>query len=213
MKKVLTGISMLACVAALVASCGKGDPNSPGVEYMPDMYRSPSFETNMEAVMNGDSVAANRMPVAGTIARGYMPYPYANDTGGYAAAGRNLRNPIAKSPEVMAEAEVLYGKFCTHCHGASGGGDGLVSAKLPGAPPSYSSPALKNLPEGKIFHSITYGKGLMGPHNILLTVEERWMLVHYVQKLQNPGGAAPVPAAGDTTAAAPEKAKEEPKNN
>jgi hypothetical protein len=40
-----------------------------------------------------------------------------------------------------------------------------------------------NLPEGKMFHSITYGKGLMGSHNFL-SVDERWKLIHYIHKLQ-----------------------------
>jgi hypothetical protein len=45
---------------------------------------------------------------------------------------------------------------------------------------------LKNLPEGKIFHTLTYGKGTMGSHASQLTQEERWKLVFYVQKLQGP---------------------------
>ena len=99
----------------------------------------------------------------------------------------------------MTEGEALYGKYCLHCHGASGAGDGKVSDKLPGAPPSYSGP-LKNLSEGKIFHSITYGKGLMGNHGNFLTVDERWKLVHYVQKLQGPKESA----VADTAAVSPE---------
>jgi len=33
------------------ASCGKKDANSPGVEFMPDMYRSPSLEVYGTQVM------------------------------------------------------------------------------------------------------------------------------------------------------------------
>ena len=83
------------------------------------------------------------------------------------------------------DGEVLYGKFCIHCHGATGAGDGKVGGKLPGPPPAYNG-ALKNLPEGKIFHTLTYGKGTMGSHASQLTQEERWKLVFYVQKLQGP---------------------------
>jgi mono/diheme cytochrome c family protein len=155
---------------------------------MPDMYRSPSLESNMAYVSltNGNTLQANRPPVAGTIARGYLPYIYANDTAGYANAGRYLHNPLAKNEIHLTQGQELYGKFCSSCHGASGKGDGLVGDKLPGAPPSYSGAALKNLPEGKIFHSITYGKGLMGSHASMLSTEERWKIVLYVQKLQNP---------------------------
>ena len=198
-------MSLFGCVAIGFTSCEKHDSNSPGVEFMPDMYRSPSLESNMAytSLETGEIVGqANRLPVTGTIARGYMPYVYGNDTSGYANSGRHLRNPLANNEANLKEGEELYGKFCVHCHGATGQGDGLVGGKLPGAPPSYTSAALKNLPEGKIFHVITYGKGLMGPHASLLTQEERWKVVLFVQKLQNPGGTA-APATATETPATP----------
>ena len=186
----------LALLALALVSCGKKDQNSPGIEYMPDMYRSPSVEVYNSNPLYTDSTGS-RKPVAGTIPRGFMPYPYANDTAGYGMAGRELKDPFPASPEILAEGEALYGKFCVHCHGAQGMGDGLVAAKLPGAPPAYSG-SLKNLPEGKIFHSITYGKGLMGSHASQLSQEERWKLVRYVQKLQHINDA-PVVASDSTS--------------
>ncbi len=181
------GSALTSLLVVGFTSCGKKDPNSPGVEFMPDMYRSPSLEYYQTHTVDGDTVDNAMKPVAGTVARGYMTYGYKNDPAGYDAAGLNLKNPLtAKSrEEYEKEGEVIYGKFCVHCHGATGMGDGKVSAKLPGAPPAYSG-TLKNLPEGKIFHSITYGKGLMGQHASQLTQEERWKLVYYVQKLQGP---------------------------
>ena len=186
-------------------SCGVKDPNSPGVEFMPDMYRSPSLEVYGTQVIDNDTVhstSARMLPVKGSIARGYIPYAYPNTPEGYENAGANLHNPLAAQSreKYELEGEKLYGKFCVHCHGATGDGDGKVGAKLPGAPPSYSG-ALKNLSEGKIFHSITYGKGLMGPHASQLTQEERWKLVYYVQKLQGPKETAPADSTKATAAA------------
>ena len=156
---------------------------------MPDMYVSPSMEVYGTRVVDGDTMYSTEfMPVKGTIARGYIPYVYANTPEGYEQSA-SLVNPIAWSADVDKQGDALYGKFCTHCHGATGGGDGKVGLKLPGAPPAYNG-TLKNLPAGKIFHSITYGKGLMGNHASILTKEERWKLVHYVQKLQGPKEAA-----------------------
>lgn len=173
-----------------LSSCGKKDANSPGVEFMPDMYRSPSVEVYGTQVIDGDTINAmsrEMLPVKGSIARGYVPYAYPNTKEGYEAAGANLHNPLSASKREMyeKEGEVLYGKFCIHCHGATGAGDGKVGGKLPGAPPAYNG-ALKDLPEGKIFHSITYGKGLMGSHASQLDQTERWKLVYFVQKLQGP---------------------------
>lgn len=209
-KSIYNGVALAALVIGFT-SCGKKDANSPGVEFMPDMYRSPSVEVYGTSTFNGDTVYSTQFtPVKGTIARGYMPYVYPNTSEGYEQAGLYLKNPIALTDKVMADAEALYGKYCLHCHGASGAGDGKVGGKLPGAPPAYNG-ALKNLSEGKIFHSITYGKGLMGNHASILTQEERWKLVHYVQKLQGPKETA---VADSTKTAAPvaEVKKEETKS-
>ena len=166
-------------------SCGKKDANSPGFEFMPDMYRSPSVENYGTYIIGDDTLNSAMLPVKGTIARGYIPYVYPNTVEGYEQAGLYLKNPIALTPQIEKDGEILFGKFCIHCHGATGAGDGKVAAKLPGPPPAYNGP-LKNLPEGKIFHSITYGKNSMGNHASLLNTQERWTLVHYVQKLQGP---------------------------
>jgi mono/diheme cytochrome c family protein len=190
------------CIAMLavfgMASCGKKDANSPGVEYMPDMYRSPSYESNGVNEMYLDSMA-NRKPAPGSIARGFLPYALGNDSAGYANAA-NLKNPLAYSEQLMKEGEELYSKYCVHCHGKGGKGDGKVADKLPGPPPAYDG-TLKDLPAGKIFHSITYGKGMMGSHAGQLTQEERWKLVYFVQKLQGHNPAAPkTEAVADSTA-------------
>lgn len=185
--------SALVCIVMLMSSCTK-DPNSPGVEYMPDMYRSPSYETYSENPLLPDSMSALK-PVAGTITRGEwpysaslinaLPYPYPNTLEGYAAAGEELKNPIPASDEVKAEGKVIFEKMCMHCHGKEGAGDGQLigTGKFP-PPPAYNSPQLKDLPEGKMFHTITYGKGLMGSHASQLTKEERWKVIQYIQELQ-----------------------------
>lgn len=181
---------LFACSLLLMVSSCKQE-QSAGYEYMPDMYRSPTVETYVD-YGNPDSMMSRR-PVNGTIpfsgnqANAYnnMPYAYPNTTEGYEAAGVNLKSPIPASPVVLEQGKDLYIKFCIHCHGEAGKGDGSMvkNEKFP-PPPSYPD-KLKDLPEGKMFHSITYGKGLMGPHAPLLTKVERWKVIQYVQKLQN----------------------------
>jgi mono/diheme cytochrome c family protein len=208
MKKTVLLFSLAVGAMAFVSSCAKHDENSPGIEFMPDMYRSPSYESNMAYVKrsNGDTISANRLPAEGTIPRGFMPYPYPNTADGYNEAGLNLHNPLTVNDANVKTGEELYGKFCVHCHGAAGQGDGAVGLKLPGAPPSYTSAAIMALPEGKMFHSITYGRGLMGSHTTQLNKEERWKVIMYIHKLQYPNGMPT--AVVDSTAAKKEiKAK------
>jgi mono/diheme cytochrome c family protein len=147
-------------------------------------------------------------PVAGTIAQGRMDYVYnyPDTPEGYDSAGKYLKNPLPYTEEVLKEGERLYGLYCQHCHGAEGDGKGTVpelsGQKYPN-PPAYTSAALKNLPEGKIYHTLMYGKNKkvvdeingvklekklelknMGSHASQLTPTDRWHLVRYVQKLQ-----------------------------
>lgn len=198
--KFISLIAVLGCVSIAMTSCDKKDKNSPGVEFMPDMYRSPSLETNMAytTLAKGDTLQANRMPVSGTIARGYMPYIFPDTPEGYERAKINAHNPLERTEKNIKSGEELYTKFCVHCHGGSGQGDGPVGLKLPGAPPAYTAADKINLTEGELFQIITYGKGLMGPHASLVSQEERWKLVLFVQHLQHPDGAVTVKA--DSTA-------------
>lgn len=206
-KKIVAAITFVSAVACLVTFTGCSEsknPNSPGVEFMPDMYRSVALEGNMayvkinDGVETGDTIQANRLPVSGTIARGFMPYPFPNTNEGYEAAGANLKNPIANNEANLKEGEVLYGKYCVHCHGASGAGDGKVAAKLPGPPPPYSDK--KDLPDGKMFHSIYYGKNLMGSHASQLNKEEIWKVILHIRKLQFPNGIEQAPVVEEAKA-------------
>ena len=193
----LKALAISAVAFAFVAgltSCEEV-PNSPGFEFMPDMYRTRGLRYYNEYVTaSGDTLNAARVPVSGSIARGYLP---AIPKGMTYEMADNLKNPIPYSAEVEKEGAAIYGKMCVHCHGDAGKGDGKVGLKLPGPPPAYDGP-LKNLSEGKIFYSISKGKNSMGPHELLLNADERWKLVHYVQTLQ---GIRNAPAVTDSTAA------------
>jgi mono/diheme cytochrome c family protein len=196
----------------LVSSCTYDNMKKPGYEFMPDMYRSPSYETYSENPNFPDSMTA-RQPVAGTVARGdaiytdydRLSYPFANTPEGYEEAGLKLINPLAKTPENMAEGKRLYENYCTHCHGATGQGDGLVVQRNGPKPPAYNSDQLKNLPAGKMFHSIHYGKNMMGSHASQLTPTQRWMIIHYIQTLQNSGVQTASGAQSDSAAAGVKK--------
>ena len=214
--KYITLFAVLGIV--LLASCG-GEKDSPGIEYMPDMYRSPSVEAYVDygqdpyyfedsLVIKQRNTQSARLAPAGTIpwsgdpakAKYNFPYPYTNDTTGYSRAGRELHSPIAMTKESVDKGKVIYDKFCLHCHGETGAGDGKVISEGGHPPPGAYSGPLKDLPEGKMFHTITYGKGMMGSHAGQLNKEERWTVIQYVKYLQL-GGKMPDAAAPDSAAA------------
>ena len=185
----------------VLTSCSK-DPNSPGYEYMPDMYRSGAVEAYVD--YEKDSISA-RIPAAGTIpyhldsfmAAVNMPYTL-RALEDYELAA-NVKNPVPFSAEVLKSGEKLYKKYCIHCHGEKGDGQGPISAagKIAGVP-AYNG-TIKDLPEGKMFHSITHGKGVMGSHASQLNKLERWEVIHYILALRNDGKSPYDPAFADTT--------------
>jgi mono/diheme cytochrome c family protein len=116
-----------------------------------------------------------------------MPYTIPNNIDGYELAGEVIRSPLPHTEEIIAQGEKIYSDFCVQCHGKEGQGNGPVVEKggHP-APQAYNGP-LKDLPEGKMFHTLTYGKGAMGSHASQLTKTERWKVVAYVKELQKIG--------------------------
>jgi mono/diheme cytochrome c family protein len=159
-----------------------------------NMYRGPAYETYGVSSLFSDSMTS-RVPVKGSIPRYnaetlpfYEPYPYPNTNEGYELAGANLKSPLANSPEVLEKGKIVYNNFCVHCHGDAGDGNGILVQrdKFAGVP-SYYSTALAELPEGKMYHSIFYGKNMMGSHASQINFEERWQVIQYVQKLRADG--------------------------
>ncbi|HKR06812.1 MAG TPA: cytochrome c [Bacteroidia bacterium] len=197
LKIILRPVVFALGMIAMLCSCSN-DPLKPGLEFMPDMYRSSAYGTYEASKIFADSVSALK-PVAGTIPRGYDTYfPYANDTTGYETAGRALKNPLEMSAENIAEGKRLYNIFCINCHGEKGDGNGTLRIKgdkFPGVPNYATAKSsrggdMKNMPDGKIFHTITYGLNLMGSHASQINPTERWKIVMYVHELQKGGTAA-----------------------
>ena len=210
MRKILSIILSFGAVAQL-ASCTNDDPKKPGYEYMPDMYNSVGYETNSSNPNFADSTT-DRQPVNGTIARGdvvytdfdRLPYALPNTPEGYEEAGKSVHNPLVKNEENMVEGKRLYTNYCRHCHGDAGKGDGPVAMNNGPKPPAYDG-TLKDLPEGKMFHTITYGKNMMGSHSSQVTPTQRWKIIMYVQTLQNPAGQKLTATADSSKTAAPTK--------
>lgn len=183
----------IAGMGIFLGSCTKNEL-SPGLEYMPDMYRSPAMKAYSESPIdpvNGSS----KKPVAGTIPRFndetlpfYEPFAYPNTNEGYEAAGAGLVNPLPNSAEILKLGETKFKVYCAVCHGDKGDGQGiLVQRDKFNGVPSYYSENLKNLPEGKMYHAVYYGRNMMGSHASQLNEKERWAVIHWVQKLRADG--------------------------
>jgi hypothetical protein len=166
-------------VFASIISCN--DRRSPRVEYMPDMYVSIPYDADDAEGLNGNPV--NSKPVGGTIPRGGHPaYDIPNTAEGYDKAKVELKNPLLLSDENLESGKKLYDIYCISCHGKKGDGNGYLSQaeKFEGIP-SYKD---RDINAGSIYHVIMHGKNLMGSHSSQLTYNERWQIIHYVEKLR-----------------------------
>ena len=172
--------SIVALVVLMsVVSCG--DKRTRSLQYMPDMYVAVPYEPNGIEGINGAPV--NLHPVAGTIARGNVPYEYTDTNEGYESAKNTLKNPLEASEKNLANGKKMYAIYCAVCHGKTGDGNGILAQreKFSGVP-NYKD---RDLTEGNIYHVIMYGRNLMGSHASQLTTKERWQVVSYVEKLRN----------------------------
>ena len=202
MKRGILFILTIATAGLFMQSC-VSDPNSPGLEYMPDMYRSHAVEAYVDYGMDpyhfGDSLAmaqnstiSARQPVAGTIQYNaeFMPYVLKNTPDDYEKSATEVTSPIAMTKDHIEKGKEIYTRMCSHCHGDKGDGQGklVTNEKILGVP--NFAVQLKDLPEGKMFHTITHGKGIMGSHAAQVNQLERWQIIQYIHILQD-GGTMP----------------------
>jgi mono/diheme cytochrome c family protein len=129
------------------------------------------------------------------------------------AAPANAAQPDAVAPVAAAPAEPNYAwisdfpvevddalfelgkkKFetnCSVCHGFAGYGDGLVAKRAANLaqgywlqPTSMHEERIVKQTIGRIYYTVTNGKGKMAGYASSLTTKERWAVVAYVRALQ-----------------------------
>ena len=208
MKKIVI-ISGVLAAGIMMVSCRNGKRDT-GKAYMPDMAYSRAYETyaaldstvfTNEASKAGAKIYYDRMPVAGTIARGDMPaYPYKNDSTGYANS-KDVVNPLpALDAKDYLEAARLFLVNCAICHGDKLDGNGPLykdgngpfsakPANLSGSDSKYVTMA-----QGTMFHSVTYGIRAMGSYASQLSTKQRWMIIHYIKEKQAASSGTTKPA-------------------
>lgn len=198
-------------------ACSQPGGNDPGSEYMPDMAHSIAFEANhynyyyLNTWGSKDAyykMAQPRLPVEGTIPRGYaggadgaaskgiaftansaVPYYYADsDEERTRAMNEIISNPYPITDAGLADGKELYEIFCGICHGDKGDGNGYLAredgGKYPVLPANLISEEFIAATNGRFYHAIMYGKNVMGSYKDKISYEERWQVIHYIRSLQ-----------------------------
>jgi mono/diheme cytochrome c family protein len=180
MKGRLKLFRLLGLSAVFLGALGACGPREkPNFVYMPDMAYSPSVKAQEEG--------SNRMPPYGTIPRGFEPYPYPHDP---ELAGQRLQNPLQRTRANFYKGQESFNIFCAVCHGPSGEGDGSIVPQYP-RPPSLLSDKIRGWSDGRIYHVISKGQGLMPAYERQVDPEDRWAIALYIRALHR--AAQPTP--------------------
>ena len=99
---------------------------------------------------------------------------------------RKEKNPLAPTPEHIAEGKDAFSHYCVACHGLDGQNTGVPFASAMSPPvPSLASPSVQSYTDGQLKWVIENGifpSGMPGSKGIL-TDEEIWSAVLYIRHL------------------------------
>ncbi len=171
-RELIKYLVLVTGASLVLGGCSNEVPN---IEIIQDMMNSPAVKAQ-EAGPEG-----MRMPPPGTVPRGFDVYPYKGD---FATAERDLKNDVPVTEESLKRGKFLYETYCYVCHGVRAKGDGPVGAKMIVKPPSLVSDKIKAFKDGRIYHIITEGQGVMGSYaSQIIDPDDRWKVVNYVRSL------------------------------
>lgn len=127
---------------------------------------------------------------------GHVPYYYENTDADRARASAEIQgNPFGLTDAGLAKGKELYNIYCAICHGEKADGNGYLvrdadpatgdaGGKYPAQPSNLIADEYKASNEGRFYHAIMHGKGVMGHYKDKLSFEERWQVIHWIRKMQ-----------------------------
>lgn len=140
---------------------------------------------HLDSLFNGSLTPnAIRTPINGSVA-----YYYGNTEDERLRAMKEITsNPINLTDSGIAKGKALYSIYCAICHGDAGDGNGYLvrddGGKYPAQPANFLKDEFIASSEGRFYHSIMYGKNMMGSYADKISCEERWNVIHYIRSLQ-----------------------------
>jgi mono/diheme cytochrome c family protein len=195
MKPLNFAAAALALLA--LAGCRGMESSRPPVHIVPNMDWQEKFDPQEANPFFADG-RAMRMPVAGTVARGFLRADDAFNTGRSGAAFVTT-NPAPLTRELLLRGQQRYNIYCAVCHGKAGDGQGIIMTGQYGytPAPSYHEERLRAVEDGYIFQVISNGVRSMPGYAQQVPVADRWAITAYIRALQRSqnAGAADVPAA------------------
>jgi mono/diheme cytochrome c family protein len=102
-------------------------------------------------------------------------------------SAHDLKNPVARTPEVIAEGMAHYADHCAGCHANNGSGETEIGRGLYPKPPDMRLDATQSLTDGELFYIIENGVRFTGMPAWSTGNEKgthgTWHLVHFIRDL------------------------------
>lgn len=180
----------------------------PPLEIFPDMVRQPKYKAQTESSFYADGRSARKHGVE-TVPMGYsMPQgkfeesakttmnfadPYKNiqfsGSPTYRETGRmgtqwGTGIPFEVTPAIMQRGAERYAINCAVCHGATGQGNGITSKYGLNGIANLHQQRIRDMADGEIFNTITWGKNTMMSYGANVQVPDRWAIICYLRALQ-----------------------------
>lgn len=147
------------------------------------MKRQYKSKPQTESVFFSDH-RASRMPVPGTVARGFLKADDAYSSG--VVTGQYVgRNPELINADFLKVGQAKFNTYCSPCHSRIGNGKGIVALKqLTWQPTNLQEDRVKAMVDGEIFSVITLGRRSMPSYRYQIDEKDRWAIVCYLRALQ-----------------------------
>jgi len=159
-----------------------------------DMHNQPKYVTYRSSEFFRDGLS-ERMPVAGTVARGDLhadSYFYTGKNG--TKEGDQFPFPITQ--QVMERGRERYDIYCSPCHSRVGDGNGMIVKRGYRQAANFHLPRYLQQPVGHYYDVISHGWGAMPDYAAQIEPADRWAIAAYIRALQysQSGTMADVPA-------------------
>jgi len=184
---------VVVLVIAIAGTRGSLSRRSP-LEVFPDMDRQPRLRPQTPNGFFANARSSQKHP-PGTIARSTPlqaasgeVYPYEDhpvNTGRVAGTTNFVElNPLKVDLQLLHTGRERYTIHCAPCHGGLGDGNGITKKYGMVVVGNLHDQRMVAMPDGELFNTLSYGKGLMQGYAGQVDLEDRWAIVAYVRALQ-----------------------------
>lgn len=175
-------VALAATLLSCLTACQVADSFEPPQGGLQRMIEQPRYDP-FEASRFFDDGLTMRHPPEGAVL--FAPGSSARELESGVESGSFLaRSPLAVTSSLLALGRERYDVVCATCHGVLGTAETPVARNMElRPPPSLVTPPISDYLPGRLFEIASRGYGFMPGYSMMLSSEERWAIVAYLEAL------------------------------